>query len=154
MVAILGVALSGVVTLTVSGTRAEVDMSRRFQAQQEARLAVDRMREEIRCASALTLSSGTAITIALPASCPTAGGTAQNVTYDIAQVATGRYRLRRAGARVADYLTSANVFSYTAPSLAALGKLRLDLAVDLTPSDELGLWRLRADVVLRNTARA
>jgi len=152
--AILGIVLGGIVTLMVSGTRAEVDMNRRFQAQQEARLAADRMRAEIHCASALTLTNPAAITIALPASCPTASGTAQNVTYDTAQVSTGRYQLRRAGSAIADYVTTGDVFAYAAPSAASLGKLQVDLPVDLTPGDSQGLWRLEVDIVLRNTVRA
>ena len=48
---ILGVILGAVTTLFVRASIAEVDMNRRFQAQQEARLAVDRMRREIHCAS-------------------------------------------------------------------------------------------------------
>ena len=33
----------------VSGTNAEVDMNRRFQAQTEARLGLDKLRSEVHC---------------------------------------------------------------------------------------------------------
>jgi prepilin-type N-terminal cleavage/methylation domain-containing protein len=39
--AILGVVLTGLTALFLQATKAELDMNRRFQAQQSARLAVD-----------------------------------------------------------------------------------------------------------------
>jgi hypothetical protein len=55
----------------------ENDQTNRAQAQQDARLGLDRMRREIRCASDLTTGSGfpaSAVTITLASYCPTAGG--------------------------------------------------------------------------------
>jgi prepilin-type N-terminal cleavage/methylation domain-containing protein len=152
--AILLVVLTAIASMLTSGTKAEIEMNHRFQAQQEARLAVDRMRREIHCSEGVTLSSASSITVALAASCPTAQGSAQNVVYDTVNVSSGRFQLRRAGVRVADYLTSGDVFSYVVPSATTLGKLQVDLPVDLTPTNTLGRWELRADIVLRNTARA
>jgi hypothetical protein len=65
-----------------------------------------------------------------------------------------RYEVRRNGQRIADYLTSGNVFSYTPPSTSSLGKLHLDLPVNVYPTDPSKQWRLVTDVVLRNTVRA
>ena len=151
---ILLIVLGGISGIMVSGTRAEVDMNRRFQAQQEARIAVDKMRAEIHCASSLTLSSASSVTIVLPAECPTAGGSQQSIIYDTALVSTGRYRLRRAGVQIADFLTNGSTFAYVAPSASELGKLSVDLRVDLTPADTVAQWRLQADMVLRNAERA
>jgi prepilin-type N-terminal cleavage/methylation domain-containing protein len=152
---ILGVILGAITTLFVRASIAEVDMNRRFQAQQEARLAVDRMRREIHCASLVTPTGASAsITVTLPAGCPTAGGAPTTVVYDTSLVSTGRYQLRRAGVRVADYVSASSVFTYTAQSTSGLGKLNVVLPVNLTPTDASKEWRLVADIVLRNTSRS
>jgi prepilin-type N-terminal cleavage/methylation domain-containing protein len=52
VVVILGIVLGGLTTIFVSGSHAELDLNRRFQAQQEARLALDSVRVDIHCASA------------------------------------------------------------------------------------------------------
>lgn len=151
---ILGVILGAITTLFVRASIAEVDMNRRFQAQQEARLAVDLMRREIHCASLVSPTGASAsITVTLPAGCPTVGGSPSTVVYDTQLVSTGRYRLRRAGVRVADYVAASSVFNYTAQSTAGLGKLNVTLPVNLTPADTSKEWRLVADIVLRNTTR-
>lgn len=158
VMAILGVVLGALMTLFVTAMNSEAEMNRRFQAQQDARLAVDRMRREIHCASAVTPTGPSAsVTVTLPSQCPTAGGTIGGspltVVYDTQLVSTNRYRLRRAGVRVADYLTSGNVFDYTAPATGTRGTLRVDLPVNVRPSETGKTWRLVADMVLRNTAR-
>ena len=151
---ILGVILAAVTTLFVRASIAEVDMNRRFQAQQEARLAVDRMRREIHCASLVAPNGASAsITVTLPGGCPTAAGLPTTVVYDTQLVSAGRYRLRRAGVRVADYVSASTVFNYTAQSTSGLGKLNVTLPVNLTPTDATKEWRLVADIVLRNTTR-
>jgi hypothetical protein len=97
------------------------------------------------------------VTVTLPSQCPTAGGTIGGppltVVYDTQLISTNRYRLRRAGVRVADYITSENVFNYTAPATGTRGTLRVDLPVNVRPSETGKTWRLVADIVLRNTAR-
>jgi prepilin-type N-terminal cleavage/methylation domain-containing protein len=151
---ILAVILAAITTLFVRASIAEVDMNRRFQAQQEARVAVDRMRREIHCASLVTPTGASAsITVTLPAGCPSAGGSATTVVYDTQLVSTGRYRLRRAGVQVADYITAASVFNYTAQSTSGLGKLNVTLPVNLKPTEAAKEWKLVADIVLRNTTR-
>lgn len=152
------VVVTSITSLFVSGAKAELDANRRFEAQQNARLAADQMRREIHCASALTLTSAASITITLPAGCQTAGGVQTTVVYDTQLVSANRYNLRRTKSggpvvAIADYLTSANIFSYTAPSVSALGQLHVDMPVNLTPSDASKTWRLVTDIVLRNTSR-
>lgn len=152
---ILGVILAAVTTLFVRASIAEVDMNRRFQAQQEARLAVDRMRREVHCASLISPTGLSAsITVTLPSGCPTTGGAATTVVYDTQLVTAGRYQLRRAGVRVADYVAAANVFTYTPQSVSGLGKLNVNLPINLEPTDTTKEWRLDADIVLRNTTRS
>jgi type II secretory pathway pseudopilin PulG len=150
---ILMTILTALTTLFVSGAKAELDANRRFQAQQEARLAADKLRREVHCAGNVTVTSPSSITVSLPSHCPTAvGGATTNIVYDTTQVSTNRFRLRRAGVRVADYLTSGNVFSYGKPA-GELGKLHLDLPVNANPNEGWKTWRLTTDIVLRNTTR-
>jgi type II secretory pathway pseudopilin PulG len=158
--AILSVVLGSLTAVFVSAMNSEVDMNRRFTSQQEARVAVDKMRREIHCASALTQTgpltptgASASITITLPSQCPTAGGTQLNVVYDLQLVSTSRYELRRAGVRIADYITDASAFTYAAPATGTLGTLHVDLPVNVRPSETGKTWRLAADIVLRNTVR-
>jgi len=151
---ILAVILGALTTVFVRAMNSEVEMNRRFQAQQEARLAVDKMRREIHCASAVTPSgASSSITVTLPAQCPSAGGSQVAVVYDTQLVSTNRYRLRRAGVRIADYITSGTVFNYALPATGKLANLRVELPVNLKSSETGKAWRLVADIVLRNTVR-
>lgn len=151
---ILGIVLGALIGAWVSGMHAEIDATQRYEAQQQARLAVDKLRDELHCGDELTFTSSSSITIRLPADCPGSQGAVTTVTYDTALVSTGRYRLRRNGAAVVDYITSGGVFAYTPPSPSSLGKLTVTLPVDRKPGDAIGDWRLAADIVLRNTTRA
>lgn len=51
VMAILGIVLSGLTAVFVGGSNAETQLNSRFQSQQEARAAVDRIRADIHCAS-------------------------------------------------------------------------------------------------------
>jgi len=154
VMAILIIILTAVTTLFVSGSRAQVDLNERFQAQTEARVATDRIRHEVHCASDLIPTSAASITVTLPAACPSAGGVDTTVIYSTQLVGGSRYELRRDGSRIADWLTTGDVFSYIAPTTDSLGKLHLDLPVNVDPSQAWKEWRLETDVVLRNTTRS
>jgi type II secretory pathway pseudopilin PulG len=150
----LGAVLTGLTVVFMRAYNAELAMNRQFQAQQEARLAVDRMRREIHCASGVTPTGTSAsITVTLPQQCPSAGGSQITVVYDFQFVSTGRYRLRRAGVRVADNITADNAFTYWPPETGKLGTLHVELPVNIKPSDPGKTWRLAGDIVLRNTLR-
>jgi prepilin-type N-terminal cleavage/methylation domain-containing protein len=155
---ILAVIIGALMTLFVAAMNSEAEMSRRFQAQQDARRAVDRLRREVHCAENVTPTGASAsITLTLPGQCPTAGGVvdspAVTVVYDAQPVSSGRFRLRRAGVTVADYVTTDNVFNYTAPQTGKLGNLHVEVPVNLRPSETGKTWRLVTDIVLRNTTR-
>jgi prepilin-type N-terminal cleavage/methylation domain-containing protein len=151
---ILTTVLTALTALFVSGASAQLEANRRFEAQQAARVAADRMRREIHCASGITFTNAASVTVTLPAHCPTAvGGAVTTVAYATQQISTNRFRLRRGTVTIADHLTSGNVFAYVAPSSASLGRLELDFRVNLNPSKSWKLWRLQTDVVLRNTLR-
>ena len=80
MLAILAIVIGALTQLFVSGTNAQVDLTRRFEAQQDARLALDALRREIHCASGVTdpeapgrarIRREASINITLGAACPT-----------------------------------------------------------------------------------
>jgi prepilin-type N-terminal cleavage/methylation domain-containing protein len=156
VLAILGTITGAITTLFIQATNAEFEMNRRFQAQQAARVAVDKMRREIHCASAITpAGTSSSITVTLPAQCPTSGGSQVDVTYDMQQIVAGqRYKLRRNSVVLADFSTLQNAFSYTAPVAdVSLGKLTVTLPINTKPTQTNKQWKLVADMVLRNTTR-
>src|SRR5437763_266578 len=51
VMSILSIVIAGLTTVFVSGGRAELDLNRRFQSQQQARLALDKIRVDLHCAS-------------------------------------------------------------------------------------------------------
>ena len=158
VMAILGIVLVGITTMFSSGVRAEMRASREFQAQQNARLALDRIRRELHCASAISAANGVAvstITVTLPAVC---FGSDTTATYATVSTGTSRWELRRTGnsgtpTTVADYLTSSTPFTYYVPASGTLGRLSVDIPVNVNPTDQSTEWRLQDDIVLRNTTR-
>lgn len=159
VLAVFTTIVTALVALFTSGAKAELDMNRRFEAQQSARLALDRMRRELHCSSGITAGSGAvgSVTVALPSQCPSSGGAAVSVVYDMSQVSTNRYRLRRTmnGTTVviADYITSGTPFTYTAENATSRALLHVDFPVNINPNEGWKTWRLVDDIVLRNTLR-
>lgn len=163
VLAILGTVVGALTTVFVAATNAEFETNRRFQAQQSARVAVDKMRREVHCASAISPTGpANAISVTVPSQCPSvcpatppacaAGGPPTTVTYDTSGSGL-RYQLRRNGVNLADYVTLQSVFSYAPPvSGTSLGKLTVTLPINTKPGSGRE-WRLVADMVLRNTTR-
>jgi prepilin-type N-terminal cleavage/methylation domain-containing protein len=80
---ILGIVLAGLTVLFTGAISSQSDQTNRAQVQQDARLGLDRLRREIRCASDITPASGypaSAVTITLGSYCTIAGG-ATTVTW-------------------------------------------------------------------------
>jgi prepilin-type N-terminal cleavage/methylation domain-containing protein len=169
---ILGVVLGGLTGVFASATSAQADMNNRFQAQQEARLGLDKLRREAHCASAATPtgSNTSSITLTLPSYCKTYSGNA-SVTWCTRSVSTNRYALYRVngatctgGVKWADYLAPSAtaaifsgalcVFNYTAQTTSSLGKLHIDFPVNVKPSRTVDTYELTDDLVLRNTTRS
>jgi len=157
VMAILGVVMTGITALLVQGANAEVDMNGRFQAQQTARVAFDRIRREGHCASLATLTGQTKATLTLDAACGS-----QVSWCTVAVTGTTRYALYRqsgatcgsSGVKWADYLTSGNVFTYTAQSSQTLAKLSVDLPVNVKPTRTFETYELKGDIALRNSTRS
>ena len=170
VMAILGTVLAGVTTLFVQGSNAEIDMNNRFQAQQHARLALDKLRRETHCASGITPVATTtnAVTLTLPSQCVTGSGSFTWCTRSVGG-STTRYALFRVvgttcgvsgGIKYADYLlTPAGscagcLFHYTEKTPTSLGRLHVELPVNLRPNRPRQTSELRDDIVLRNTTRS
>ena len=153
---ILGIVLGGLTTMFHAGMTAEVRANRELDAQQNARAALDRMRRELHCANAIAAADGVAVssvTVTLPTVC---SGADTTVTYATVAVSANRWKLTRTGGTVstiADYLTSDTIFTYHVPASGTLGRLQVEIPVNVTPSDAGTLWRLEDDIVLRNTSR-
>lgn len=154
---ILFIVMAGLASAFTSGVNAELRAHKEFQAQLNARLALDRLRRELHCASAISGSAGTpvtTVTVTLPTICP---GSDTSVTYATQTVAANHWRLTRTGAgapvNVADYLTADAIFTYYAPASGTLGRLHVEIPVNVNPSDPGTEWLLVDDIVLRNTDR-
>ena len=168
LLAVLAIFLTIVTALTtlfVSGSKAELDANNRFQAQQNARLALDRLRRELHCSSGITKTDGTALTatpvaairVALPSHCPTAGGATITVDYTVVANGSSRWELQRVRSGtaipIADYLSEDEIFTYTAESASSRALLHVDMPVNVNPNEGWKTWRLVDDIVLRNTLR-
>src|SRR5207244_856145 len=85
---ILSIVLSALTNIFVTGSHAELDMNKRFQAQQSARLALDRIRTDIHCAASVTIgtisSLGDQVQISEP-NCAAANGGQTTVTWCVLQ---------------------------------------------------------------------
>jgi Tfp pilus assembly protein PilW len=168
----MGVVMAGLTSVFASATNAEADMNNRFRAQQTARLALEKLRREVHCASSATPAGSTtsSITLTLPTYCKTYSGNT-SVTWCTRSLGTNRYGLYRVngatctgGVKWADYLTSTStatvcsgalcVFNYTAQSTSSLAKLHTDFPVNPKASRSGETYELVDDLVLRNSTRA
>jgi Tfp pilus assembly protein PilW len=162
---ILVVIIGALTTLFVGASKGELDMNRRFQAQENARLAIDKLRREIHCASAVSpTGSSSSITLTIPSQCPTAHGFTSIRWCVLAPPGAlgGRYALYRStaatcttatGAQWADYLRTQSIFTYTAQSSQSLGNLGVALVVNVTQNGTQGTFKLNDNIVLRNSSR-
>lgn len=163
---ILGVVMTALTTLFVQGSNSQRDLNSRFEAQQQARLALDKLRREIHCAKEAETTGGTGasheVTLRLPAQCPTAGGVQSDVRWCAVNVASSRFALYRmvgatcdaTGVRWADYLTQAAIFDFQTQSESSRARLRVELPVDTKTTDATPSYRLCDVIVLRNSGRS
>ena len=165
---ILGVVLSGLTTVFISGSSATVSLDLRSQGQQNARLALDKLRVDIHCASAAqaqTINTYPGIKLNV-SSC----SSTSPVSYCVIQFSASpvRYQLYRATGTgstdctssdatrvlIADYLTSSSVFTTSAIPQYSLQTVGIDLKVDANPrSTTLYAYELTDSIVARNSTR-
>lgn len=167
---ILGVVLTGVTALFVSGSKAQADVQARFDAQTELRTGLDKIRRELHAACSLDTASTTSITLTLAnPDCQTT----HSVTW-CTQGSGQRYGLYRidgttcsGGVRYADYVVSPGIFAVRWPNSDdansadgittngsyALARVRLDVTVDAKPAQTSGSFHVLDDIVFRNSSR-
>jgi prepilin-type N-terminal cleavage/methylation domain-containing protein len=163
VMAIMSGVFAAITTIFVSGSKAQADQDRRFQAQLSTRLALDKIRRDIHCASDVSPTTGYArssVTLTLPTGC---GG---NVSWCAVAVTgyTNRYALYRqtgsscssSGIKIADYLTntSGNVFTSFAHAsgCSCLASLQVDFKVSVKRST-IDSYELTDTIFLRNSTR-
>jgi Tfp pilus assembly protein PilW len=170
---ILAFVLSAIIAVFVSGLHSEFDMNQRFQAQQEARLALQTMRTDLRTACTETVSStvATSDTVLLgfcSNSTTTWSSTPVSYTTWCARSEGGtpvHYGLFRenandpsgcatpagTGIREADWLTTASVFTPVVVS-GTRPELTVSVPVDAYPKNTTGVYTLADTILLRNAA--
>ena len=150
---VLTTVLIGITSAFIQGSRAELHLNNRFQAQLQANLALERLRRDVHCASSASVSGGT---LSLT------GCGSGDVTWCSVSVATSRYALYRksgstcssAGKLYVDYMPAAASFSYTAPvASTSLAKVHADVTVNVNPAKTTDVFQLTDDLVLRNSLR-
>lgn len=179
--AILGVVLSAITTVFVSGSKAELDMNRRFQAQQNARLAFGQLRSDIHVASCASVATagrlllyGTAPANMTRGNCasgtaPLAVVTTVWCAYQVATTPVVRddlYRLsatacpateaaaKTAGAKLeSDYLTTTSLFSDPGASSGQHQSVTITLPVATGIKAGHDSYTLTDTMVLRNSPR-
>ncbi len=158
---IMTVVLGSLTAVFVAGANGELDMNRRFEAQNNARIGLDKLRHEVRCASAAAPTGATnQITLTLPTYCKTGSGA---VTWCVRTVSGTRSALYRelgvtctGGVKWADYLTlapGATAFCYTPPSTAQRATLKVAFAVNLDAVRwSKSTYRVNDSIAFRNTS--
>jgi prepilin-type N-terminal cleavage/methylation domain-containing protein len=160
---ILTIVVGSVVTLFVSGLNAEADQNRRFQAQQDGRLALDKLRREIHAACTVSTPAtyNTAVSsVTLYFATDSCASGTHSVTWCTSGSA-GRFALYRnpattcAGAtqKFADYLTSGTIFTYLPPNSHLVTSTSLGAGTGVgaivTQDNSSTLPRLHVDVNLQ-----
>ena len=165
---ILGIVTAGLTTVFVSGSNAELSMNRRFQAQQQARAALDGIRNDIHCASAAqaqTIGSYPGVKLNV-SNCYS---TTPTISWCVVPVTTtpARYQLYRSTATTnicttsdttrklyADYLTTGTgVFTTSTIPRYSLQTIGLVFTVSANPTTTKDVYKLTDSIVARNAPR-
>ncbi len=164
--AIMVTVMGGITSLMVSGTKAEANLNKRFQAQSQARVAIDRMRRDVHCARGATAASSPAASVTLDVTGCSFAGASNNLTW--CTVAAGTvYEIWRyqsstcsgTGQRMAQWVTNQQPFTFYAASGSVLGgtgsraTMGVTMTVNLTPTKTERAYMLQTTIVLRNTTR-
>jgi prepilin-type N-terminal cleavage/methylation domain-containing protein len=156
---ILAIVLVGLSSAFVSGTKSELDLNHRFQAQMNANLSLGKLRQDVHCASSITPTGGAStISLTQPSYCLGGGG---SVSWCTVGGGTQYSLYRQAGSTCgssgklyAQYLTTGTVFTYTAQSTTSLATLHVDFPVNVNPSQAVTGYELADDIVLKNSTRS
>jgi prepilin-type N-terminal cleavage/methylation domain-containing protein len=160
---IMSIVFAGITDVFISGSKAQADQDRRFQAQLATRIALDKMRRDIHCAYDVANYTTSSATLKISAC---AGG---DVSWCTASVPgyTNRWALYRqlgtscsaaTGTRYADYLVSGAVFPVDPTTTHFAGckcltSLRVDLKISVKRSQTVDKYELDDSIFLRNSTR-
>ena len=170
---ILGLVVGSLTGIFASALSDEADMNKRFQAQENGRLALDTLRREMHCANAVTQAGGSAltttatagITLTLGSYCTTSGGAATSVSWcargsarpwSLYRIAGGGSCPASGGVKWADWLTTGTPFSLSTvdPSGPNLTLVRVSFPVNVGTTGTVGTYQLWDDIALRNSTRS
>jgi prepilin-type N-terminal cleavage/methylation domain-containing protein len=164
VMSILGTVIAGLTTVFVSGSRAELDLNRRFQAQQQARLAVDKIKLDLHCASAAEVDATYGYLKIAEDNCSATHVTYCAVTspnmssryalYRTTNITTSRCSSTDTSRKmVADYLTkNTGLWSFSAPD-GLLEMISIDFPVSVNPTATRDVYELKDTLVARNSVR-
>src|SRR5256885_1922707 len=113
---IMSIVFAAVTSVFVAGSKAQSEQDRRFQAQLNTRLALDKIRRDIHCSNDINPYTASSVTLKIPSGC--SGGDVSWCTSAVTGPTT-RYALYRqlgtscsssTGVKFADFLTTGSVF--------------------------------------------
>src|SRR5207253_4306851 len=149
VMAILGVVVGGLTTVFVQGSRGEVDMNRRFTAQQNARAALLQLRTDIHvgCNASVTSttlliyrlkSDGTCDTVATTAWCT---GTSTNLSSRLTlwEASAASCSSPPTGHIFADYIVSGStLFTLNTPAGGSMQRMSVTVDIPVNANKEIG----------------
>ena len=160
--AIMGFVMGAIVVLFTSGSKSEAQLNLRFQAQSEARVALEALRRDVHNACSATVTGGTAVTLYAIDSANVASYPCTIVGSTWCTSGSGtRFTLHRnlgattcssSAQRRADFITSGSIFSVTTTA-GELPKVAIDLTVNREPTVMRFGYRLDDAIALRNARR-
>ena len=160
---ILATVMTSLTVVLVSATNADARMNQEFQAQTQARTALERFRREGHSACRADPAGATSsitLTYLSAGSCPASGGVQVSwCTFPNGSTRWGLFRSAgptcsaTTGLKLADYLVVEHAFNYhILPQQRA--QIGITLSVNTNPSKGRGTYSLEDDIVLRNTTRS
>jgi prepilin-type N-terminal cleavage/methylation domain-containing protein len=167
VMAIMGVVLGGLNQVFTSASKADIDMNNRFQAQQDSRLALDKLRRDVHCAydaNPNTPNPWTSAQSTVTLKITGCGG--GDVTWCTAAMtgSSTRWSLYRQAnsatcsssspaVKVASYLTTQTPFTGFSHAAGALASLSVSLPIGVNRNTATGIYRLQDTIYLRNSTR-
>jgi prepilin-type N-terminal cleavage/methylation domain-containing protein len=159
----LGLVMTGIISLYLSGVNAQGNMGATFSAQTSLHVGMDNLRADVHLACSQTAQSATSVTLSLPVSsqggcdgtnlvtwCTRGSGSVYGLYRVVGSTCTG-------GSKYADFITGGSIFTYTAqnsPSGSnALPRLHVDVTVNTTPAKTLTRYHVVDDLVFSNGLR-
>jgi type II secretory pathway pseudopilin PulG len=152
---ILGTVLGALTGLFVTGVKSQVDLTDRVQAQNNAVVAMSKLRRDVNCASAWSAGS-TATSASLTTSCVASG----TVSWCTTLTSPNRYALRRrttsgtcgtSDPLVADWLRSGSVFAYQDSTTGGLLRSKMRATLEMRAPKMTASYTLCDVLVLRNS---